>query len=96
MVPASYERACGQHQKCTATTRYHAQSGWMYVIGIDTNPIPTMIVSSLEQCTKTCEVQHTPIPVRGTGAPKVLHGPTCRRTTREGTAGPSTGAGPLV
>ena len=37
--------------------------------------MPVVALSSLEQCGKTCEIQHTPTPVR---VPMVLHGPIWR------------------
>ena len=37
--------------------------------------MPTVALSILEQCAKTCEIQHTPTPVR---AAEVLHAATWR------------------
>ena len=76
---------------CSPTTELHVAS--------DCAPLasgPTVTLSNMELCAKTHEVRHTPTPVR---VSEVLHAATWGRgrgTTREGTAGTSTGAGPLV
>ena len=59
--------------------------------------IPTVALTSMVQCAKTHEVQHTPTPVRVTiGASGAHLRLGAAGATREGTAGPAPGAGRVV